>query len=488
MSLRHLRNHLKNLRGDLDLTTGNLFAKIILFAVPVILTSLVQLLYTSADLLVVEYFGGGNYSMAAVGDNGSLINLIVNTFVGVSVGANVIMGIHKGQNDKEAATKTVSSSLIIAFCLGLLVAIIGFFGADTFLGWMNTPDGIRALAATYLRIYFLGVPFMMLFNFGAALLRAVGDSRRPLYALLLCGLLNVGLNFLFVVGFGMAGNGLDVAAVAITTVISEFFEAALVLRFLADRKNAFVSWRKKDLRPDLEESRKILKEGLPAGAEVFVFSISNVVIQGAANTLGASVVAGNTASDTVEGYLYCVLEAFAVAIASIVAQNYGANKKENLKKSLAYSLIIIAALGVVLGLLAALFREQLVGLFVQPSADPSFDYAAMEAGTSRLLLMGTLAFLCSMMDCLAGFLRGIKQAATPTLVTIICALLSRLVYVYVFFYRFEALQNIPALYAAYPASWLLACLAYAVLIPIYYRKASREIDSRLMPEGEGARA
>ncbi len=186
MSLRHLRNHLKNLRGDLDLTTGNLFAKIILFAVPVILTSLVQLLYTSADLLVVEYFGGGNYSMAAVGDNGSLINLIVNTFVGVSVGANVIMGIHKGQNDKEAATKTVSSSLIIAFCLGLLVAIIGFFGADTFLGWMNTPDGIRALAATYLRIYFFGRPLYDAFQFWRSL--ASGGRGQPAPALCLIAL------------------------------------------------------------------------------------------------------------------------------------------------------------------------------------------------------------------------------------------------------------------------------------------------------------
>jgi putative MATE family efflux protein len=483
MSYRKLHPNLSDLRGDLDLTTGNLFWKIIVFALPIILASLIQLLYTSVDLICVQYFGGGNYSMAAVGGNGSLINLVVNTFVGVSVGANVVAAIYKGAHDQKSAERALSSSLILALGLGVGVAIIGYFGAETFLRWMNTPEEILGLAATYLKIYFLGVPFLIFYNFGAAILRGCGDSMRPLVALIICGAVNVGLNFLFILGFGMRSNGADVTAVALATLISEFLECLFLLYFLTDKKNAFLKIQWKEFRFYKKEAWQVLRNGIPAGAEVLTFSITNVVIQGAANTFGSSTLAGSTASDNIEGYLYAVLEAFAVIICSVVAQNYGANKKENLKKAILYSLGIIAGFGIVLGLVAYLLRYPLIGIFVQPSANLDFDYAAaMAAGADRLAVMGTFAFFCSMMDCFSGFLQGTKHPIVPTLVTLACALLFRLLYVFVFFERIPWLHNIPALYAAYPISWALSCLVYGLLLPHYYKKASKDIEAKLALE------
>lgn len=485
MSYRKLHPNLSDLRGDIDLTTGNLFWKIIVFALPIIFASLVQLLYTSADLLVVQYFGGGNYSMAAVGGNGSLVNLVVNTFVGVSVGANVVAAIYKGANDQESTERVLYSSLILSVGMGTLVALIGYFGAETFLRWMNTPADILPLAAAYLRIYFLGVPFLMFYNFGAAILRACGDSKRPLITLLLCGAINVGLNFLFVVGFKMRAGGADVEAVAITTVISEFLECLFLVYFLTNRKNDFIKIKWSRFRYYRKEGWQVLRNGLPACAEVLIFSITNVVIQSAANTLGSSNLTGNAASDNIEGYLYAVLEAFAIIICSVVAQNYGANNKGNLKKAILYSLSIIAGFGIVLGAIVYLLRYQLIGIFVQPTSDSTFDYgAAMASGAGRLAIMGFFAFLCSMMDCFSGFLRGTKHSIVPTVVTLACVFSFRILFVFVFFKNDPSFQNIPALYAAYPISWGIACLAYAFILPHYYKKAAADIDAKLALESE----
>src|SRR5574344_3023462 len=222
-------------KGEVDLTTGNLLWKILLFTLPVMLSSLFQLLYSTADLLVVNYFGGGAYSMAAVGNNGSLINLMVNTFVAISVGANVVVARYKGEQNKEKAIQAMDAGMLIAVILGIIVAVGGYFLADPVLVAMGPKTEIMPYASVYLKVYFIGLPFLMIFNFGSAILRALGDSKRPLVALFGCGVLNIGLNFLFVLGFHMQTGTDGVLAVALTTVISEFLEALLSVFFLMDQ-------------------------------------------------------------------------------------------------------------------------------------------------------------------------------------------------------------------------------------------------------------
>lgn len=466
------------IREEIDFTTGSLFKKMVLFVIPVMLTSLFQLLYSSADLFVLAHWGGGNYEMAAVGDNGSLINLIVNTFVCVSVGANVVMAIRKGQKDKLGAEKALHSSLLVAAILGIVVAIVGYFVAPNLLVLMNVPTegNIRTMATTYLQIYFIGVPFLMVFNFGSALLRALGDSRRPLLALAICGLINIALNFLFVIVFK-----LGVAGVAWTTVISEMLESILVVFFLAKNKKGFVSLSLKNLRFDKKATLDVLKNGIPSGAETLIFSISNVLIQSQANLYSASIISGNTASDNIEGYIFVVIEAFAISISSIVAQNYGALNKENLKKTLRYSCLSVIVLGFLLGGLAIIFREPLIKIFITESADPSFNYAdAVAYGASRLLLLGATYWICGLMDCFSGYLRGLGHSLAPTIVVFCCACLFRIFYIYGIYGAIPECHTFVWLYASYPFSWTLAVVIYLCLLPYFQKKAYGAIDEEIL--------
>lgn len=468
-------------KGEVDLTTGNLFWKIILFTLPVMISSLLQLLYTTADLFVVGHYGGGTYPMAGVGNNGSLINLMVNTFVAVSVGANVVVARYKGEQNKEKAIQAMDAGMLIAVILGVVVAVGGYFLADPVLVAMGTKTEIMPYASVYLKVYFIGLPFLMIFNFGSAILRALGDSKRPLVALFACGVLNVGLNFLFVLGFKMNTGTNGVLAVALTTVISEFLEAALTLVFLMDKHYGFVRMSLKHFDLSWSEMGQVLRNGIPAGIETLIFSVSNVVIQAAANKfLTASAVAGNTASDNLEGYIFVVLEAFAVAVSSVSAQNYGANKKENLRKTLLYSFSIITVLGILMGGIAALCRVPLIELLVEDSSDASFSRAeAIDTGASRLLMMGLTYVFCAIMDAYSGYLRGVGHWLAPTIVTFVCACLFRLFYVFVLVYNIPYMQNVLWLYAAYPLCWALASFIYTVFVPHLQKKAYQEIDARL---------
>jgi putative MATE family efflux protein len=474
-------------KGEVDLTSGNLFWKIILFTLPVMLSSLLQLLYTTADLFVVGKFGGGPYPMAGVGNNGSLINLMVNTFVAVSVGANVVVARYKGEKNQAKALNAMNAGMLIAVVLGIVVGICGYFLAIPVLKAMGTKSEIMDYAAAYLKIYFIGLPFLMIFNFGSAILRALGDSKRPLIALFLCGVLNIGLNFLFVLGFGMNHDTLGVEAVAWTTVISEFLEAALTMVFLMDKHYGFVRFSLRHFSLDGKALWEVLRNGVPAGVETLIFSISNVVIQAAANQfLSASAVAGNTASDNLEGYIFVVLEAFAVAVSSVSAQNYGANKKENLRKTLLYSFSIITVLGLIMGGLAALLRVPLVETLVQDSAEAGFDHQeAVATGAARLLMMGLTYVFCAIMDAYSGYLRGLGHWLAPTIVTFVCACLFRLFYVFVLVYNIPYMQNVVWLYLAYPFCWILACVIYTFILPSFQKKAYQDIDRRIaaLPAG-----
>jgi putative MATE family efflux protein len=399
------------------------------------------------------------------------------------VGANVVVAKYKGMKDKENATKAMNAGMLIALILGLGVGIGGYFLAHSVLVAMETKAEIIDYAEAYLKIYFLGLPFLMIFNFGSAILRALGDSKRPLVALIACGLINIGLNFLFVLGFHMDHGDLGVKAVAWTTVISEFLEAALTLFFLMDKRYGYVRMSLRHFILDKNAFYEVLKNGIPAGAECLIFSVSNVVIQASANHfLSASAVAGNTASDNLEGYIFVILEAFAVAVSSVSAQNYGANNKENLKKSLRYSFAIVFTLGL---FYSAAWRRfsgpRLIELLVVDNAsDTSFSHAeAVQIGSDRLLMMGLTYIFCAMMDLYSGYLRGLGHWLAPTIVTFGCACLFRLGYIYFLVWNIPAMQNVVLIYAAYPFCWFLATAIYFVMVPHFQKKAYQEIDERL---------
>jgi putative MATE family efflux protein len=465
-------------KGEVDLTTGNLFVNIIRFTLPIIASSVVQLLYFSIGLMVLSRWGGGNYSMAAVGNNGSLISLIVNTFLAISVGANVVVARYKGQKNKEKAMKSMNSSMILAVIIGVTVAVFGYFMARHFLAWMQTPAPIIDLAADYLRIYFIGVPFLTIFTFGTAILRSLGDSKRPLWALFFCAVLNVGMNLLFVIVFHW-----DVEGVAWTLVISEFIEAMLIVIFLMDKRYGYVRMLPKEIRLYKDETREVLQNGIPAGVESLIFSISNVIIQAEANTFNASSVTGNAASDNIEGYVFAILEALAVSLASVSAQNYGANNKDYLKKAIGETFSLIVGFGILFGVFASVFRQPLISLFITDGQSEGFDYAeAMSVGTNRLVLMGLTYFLCAMMDGFSGYLRGLGHPLIPTVVTLFCATFFRVFYVFVPFHLLADCHNLVFLYCAYPVSWALADVTYSVVLPFVQKKAYREIDAKLSLE------
>jgi putative MATE family efflux protein len=463
-------------RGEVDLTTGNLFAKFIIFTIPIVLLSLLQLLYTTADVLTVDFYGGGYNSFIAVSSNGSLINLIIGLFVGVGVGANVVLAKQKGKGDKEAAERTLHSSMALSVVLGIPIAILGYFISPALLKLLDTPDEVISLASEYLQLYFIGLPFLMIFNFGSALLRAMGDSKRPLYALIICGLINVGLNLLFVIVFKM-----DVAGVGLATVVCEVFEATLTILFLRFNKSGYVrlSFRKLfAFYP--KETQEVLANGIPAGLQSFVFSVSNVFIQASVNGFGVAAMAGNSASSQAEGYLYIILNGFSVASVAMVAQNYGAGKKENLKKILWYSLLTVTIVGLVVGGIFSLCYKGLIGLFInEKSVTSSEEYAyAIECGKERLILICMTYFLDGIMDCASAYSRGLGHPITPTIITLVGCCLLRIVFIETLFRFVPFFHTLPWIWASWPISWVIVDVIYIFVIPHYKKEAFAEIDSR----------
>jgi putative MATE family efflux protein len=473
--------------GEIDLTTGNLFAKMSLFSLPIMLLSLLQLLYSSADEFVVANWGGGYTSMNAVGCNSALISLIIGFFVGISVGANVVVAKEKGRKDPASAHRAIESSMALSVVFGLIVAVAGYFSARGLLELMQTPVEFLDKATDYLQWYFIGMPFAMIFNFGSAILRAEGDSKRPLYALLFCGTLNVGLNFLFVMVFG-----LDVKGVAMTTVISEFLEAILVVIFLMNGKNHFAYFSFKDIAIYPQETAAILKNGIPAGFQSLAFSISNVFIQWGVNSYSDArvtndvAVAGNTASTVLEGYISIVMDAFSTAVIAIVAQNYGAGNKKYIRKTLWMSIAYITGLGLLLGLLATIFRYQLCGIFISQASftdatgffDEAKYEAAMELATTRLMIISLTYFLDGVMNAASAFCRGLEHAKTPTFVTLVAVTVFRIAFILLLWMPNDFFHTLPWLWSIWPISWVFAIIAYFCFIPKYIRQAEAEIDAR----------
>lgn len=440
---------------EIDMCTGSILRKMLMFAVPLMFSSILQLLFNAADIVVVGRYAGDN-SLGAVGSTTSLINLLTNLFVGLSVGANVLVAHYYGAKEKDDLRKAVHTVITISILSGILLTVIGLVGARQFLIWMDTPTKVLPLATTYLRIYFVGMTATMVYNFGAAILRAVGDTKRPLYYLIFAGVVNVGLNLLFVIKFDM-----DVAGVALATVISQCISAGLVLRCLI-KETGGIHLDLRCLGIDKSNFMKILQVGLPAGFQGMLFSLSNVVIQSSVNGFGETIVAGNSAAGNIEGFVYMAMNAFHQAAISFTSQNIGAGRYDRVNKILYTAQLYVVIVGLSMGLAVVRFGEPLLGLYTN-------NPVVVDAGMIRLKYIVTLYFLCGMMDVMVGSLRGLGYAIMPMIVSLIGACGLRLVWIATIF-KLPEFHTIEMIYITYPITWTLTLLAHIICFMIVRRR------------------
>ena len=439
---------------EMDMTGGPLFGKIAAFAFPLMCSSVLQLLFNAADVIVVGRFTG-HTALAAVGSTTALINLIVNLFVGLSVGANVLVAREYGAGQLDKVHKAVHTALFTAAVGGTALIFAGALLTRPALEWMDTPEDVIDQAALYLRIYFIGSPCMLVYNFGAAILRAVGDTRRPLYFLSLAGAVNVVLNLVFVIGFD-----LGVAGVALATIISQTISAWLIVVCLMHNTGAF-RLVLRELKIDQEQLGLILRIGVPAGVQSMMFSFSNVIIQSSVNSFGSAVVAGNTAAANLEGFVYACLDAVAQTSMSFSSQNLGAGRLKRIDRVILQCMGIITALGLVLGVGAYLSGHWLLRIYTP-------DEQVITFGLYRMSVVITTYFLDGWMDCLACSIRGLGSSIAPMIVCAVGACLLRIVWVATLF-RWVPTQL--CLYISYPVSWTVTSAALLACLLVIRKKA-----------------
>ena len=447
----------KSKKYEMDMCSGSLFQKIVIFYFPLMLSGVLQLLFNAADVVVVGRFAG-NEALAAVGSTSSLINLLVNIFIGLSVGTNVLVARYYGAGQKKELSEMVHTAIMTSIVGGLFLVAAGGLLAKPALELMGTPEDVINHSVLYMRIFFIGMPVMMVYNFGAAILRAVGDTRRPLYYLLTAGVVNVILNLIFVIAFSMG-----VAGVAAATVISQVISALLILRCLARTES--------DYRLNLRELRivpnklvKMVQIGVPAGLQGALFSISNVLIQSSVNSFGSIAMAGNTAASNIEGFVYTSMNAFYQTNISFTGQNFGAKNYKRIGKILLICQALVIAVGLLMGNSAYLFGNTLLRLY-------STDAEVIQFGIRRMSIIATTYFLCGMMDVMVGSLRGIGYSIMPMLVSLTGACLFRVVWIYTVFQRHYSLQT---LYISYPISWILTFTAHLICFIVVYRKLKKD--------------
>ena len=436
---------------EIDMCSGSVFQKMLIFAVPLMFSSILQLLFNAADIVVVGRFAGDN-ALAAVGSNGALINLITNLFIGMSIGTNVLTAQYYGAKKESDLKETVHTSMLLSVYSGVLLTIIGIVCAKFLLELMQAPEEVLDLAVLYLRIYFLGMTSTMVYNFGSAILRAVGDTKRPLYYLLGAGIINVLLNLFFVIVCKMG-----VAGVAVATAVSQTVSAVLVVRCLMLEQSG-IHLDLKSLAITKEKFGKILRIGLPAGFQGMVFSLSNVVIQSAVNSFGAIAVAGNSAASNLEGFVYMAMNAFYQATISFTSQNYGAREYRRIYRILLAGEIYVVATGVLLGNLMVFFGEFLLGIY-SPSAQ------VIAAGMDRMRIICTVYALCGVMDVLVGALRGIGYSVIPMVVSLIGACGLRLLWIATIF-KIPQYHNLTTVYLSYPITWTITLSVHALTFVI----------------------
>ncbi len=440
-------------RKSLDMTNGPFLKKIFIFALPLMATGLLQLLYNSADTAIVGKFAGSD-ALAAVGSTGSLINLIINVFIGLSMGSGVMVARHIGAKDEKRVSKCVHTAMLLGLVSGIIVAVIGFFMSGTFLKLMQVEEGVLELSTLYLKIYFLGAPGSLVYNFGASLLRASGDTKRPLYILSASGLVNVILNLILVIPFKMS-----VAGVAIATIVSQYMTAIIVVICLL-RTSSILKLSPKKLRFDLFELKCIVRIGVPAGLQSSLFSISNVIIQSAVNSFGAVAMAGIAAGSQFDGYIFVCTNAVAQTTMTFTSQNIGAAKHHNINKVYRYCFLVATIISIILSAVGYFFRDEIVWIFAK-------EPEVIELGAQRLALVIPFYIFCSLQDVCAGQIRGMGKSIEPMILSLFGTCVVRLVWIFLILPEGHSLMDI---YWAYPISWFATFVLLNILYFITLKK------------------
>ena len=455
---------------SIDMTGGPLLSGILQFSLPLAATGMLQLLFNAADVIVVGKFAGST-ALAAVGATSSLVNLIVNTFIGISVGVNILIARRVGCRDEDGVRRASHCAIALSAVLGLLMMLLGLFLSRPLLELMDTPADILEKSSLYLTIYFVGVPFTLIYNFGAAILRAYGDTKRPMLYLTISGIINAVLNLFFVIVCKI-----DVAGVAIATVISQVVSVVLVMRCLM----CFDGWAQihlKELRIHKAEAIQMLQIGLPAGLQTTLFNISNVMVQSAVNGFGADVVAANTASSNIAAFTYTAMNSVYHAAITFTSQNLGARRYDRINKIFWSCNAAVLIIGIPLCALSTIFGPQLLSVYIARS-DPAFD-VIIQAGMVRTYYTTTVYILCGLMDACCGMVRGLGAAWIPMLVSLTGACLLRIVWIWTLFRWDHTLQM---LYVSYPISWVVTTLAHLICYVVIWKRMRARLAERTASE------
>lgn len=441
---------------EMDLCTGSLFKKILIYSVPLMFTNILQVLFNMSDIAVVGKFSGP-IALGAVGSTSILITLFTGLLIGLASGVNALTALYIGSRSKKDLRETVHTALLLCLIAGILISVLGILFSEWILTAIHTKDELLADALLYLRIYLLGMPALGLYNFGNAVLSAAGDTKRPLYYLLFSGVLNVLLNLLFVIVFR-----LDVVGVALASIISQYLSAVLILRVLLTTEADFaVSLRGLGIVSD--KLARILKIGLPSAFQYAIFAIANLFVQTGVNSFDHVMVEGNSAAANADPLVYDMMAAFYTACASFIAQNFGANKKDRIMKSYLICLLYSFVMGLVLGVALYLLRHPFLALFTN-------EAAVAEAGMKRISIMALSYCVSAFMDNTIAAARGLGKTFVPTILVILGSCAFRILWIYTVFAYFK---TIPSLYLLYVFSWAITAIAEIIYFLAVYRKSCR---------------
>ena len=458
---------MKTHRYEMDMTNGPILKKMIVFCIPVLLSGLLQIFYNAADVVVVGRYAG-QQALAAVGSTGSITNLLVSLFLGLSVGVSVVTSQYYGAKEEKNVSETVHTSITVSLLGGIILAVVGFTFARTFLLWMDTPADVIDLSTKYMKICMLGMPAMLLYNFASAILRAIGDTKRPLYFLTISGITNVVMNLFFVIVCGM-----DVDGVALATIISQYLSAVLVVICLMKSDGCYrLVWKQLCITP--QKLGKIARIGLPAGLQSALFNVSNVMIQSSVNSFGSAVMAGNTAAANIENFIYTAMNSVYQGAVTFAGQNVGAKKPERLNRILLVCVCMTSAIGASMGVLFTVFGRPLLGIY---NSDPEI----ISSGLIRLSTIFCLYAIGGIMDVFSGMLRGMGCAIAPFSVSILGVCGVRIVWLLTVFAQFRTLEM---LYLSYPVTWVVTASCHCIC----YIFLKKKLTPRLIAEREASEA
>ncbi len=457
-----------------NLTEGPIFVPMIQFVIPIILTGMLQMLYNMADNIVVGRFSGDELALAAVGSTTSLSNLILNLLMGVASGAGVVIAQSYGAKDTDKTSRAVHTSVVSSFIGGIFFCILGLIIAKPALTLMGTKSELMSRALLYMRIICMGIPASAVYNFGASVLRSVGDSKTPLYILSATGVCNVLLNLFFVIVCKMSVSG-----VAIATIAAQYISAVCVMIILFKRKNTPYALNKEKLKIDGDILKEILRLGLPAGLQGTMFSISNIILTAGMNTLATTDISAKTIAINIESLVHTAMNSYLHASMTFVGQNYGAKKFDRIKKSVIYAAIQVIVVGFAGGQILNLFSRNLASMYI--GADDPERLTILASAEELMGFMLAVYFLCGLMDMVSGALRGLGYSMIPMVVSIMAICVLRTIWV-LFVFPLPAFHSLIGIYTIYPISWSLGLIAMVIALIILFKRVKRKLEDSDFPE------